>query len=846
MDMRKRSNNILFLFKFSFLALMVNSALARDFFDPGLLAIGQNSATPVDLSQFENSGAVAPGIYNLNVFINGDEYGYRDIFIDVDNSGKARPVVTPGLLKELHVNIEAIDAFRELEDNEKIIDLDALIPKSTVKLDLKNLALLIRVPQSMMDIAATGAINPELLDTGIYGLMLNYNVNANRMWNKKNSPSNNLYSGLNGGFNFGPWRLRSNYTYIQNEGGNYRYNSSYFNGTHIKRTLIPLKAELSIGEVNTSSEVFDTFPARAIMLSSLEQMKPYSLRGFAPVISGNAETNARITVMQNNNIVYQTYVSPGPFVIKDLYQTAIGADLTVMVHEADGRVRTQQIAYSSLPNMLRQDAYKYQIAAGKYNNHNSKNTGAASFVQGSFTYGLPMDMTLYSGLLMSEKYYSGVFGAGLSMWNFGALSADITKSYISGNSSKDNLSGQSYRLRYSKSITETGTSVDLTAYRYSTKNYYNFMDYNRREYLKGTEHYPWISQRRRSSFQTRISQDFLQYGMLSLAASRDDYWGNSMVNNNLSASYNVTLNRISFGVSYSIDRVKSNESWPENRTIYANIQIPFNFLDNDNSAYALYMMSKDNNGRVQQQVSYNGTMLDSRLSYAAQQSWSNSKNEPATSGLNLNYQGSKGLASLGYSHNSEWRSLNFGLNGGLVAHSGGITLSQALGSSVALVHAPDAVDTRILNGNVHTDSSGYAVVPYLSDFQKNTITLDPSSLPENVEIRKNTLNVYPVKDSIVQARFNTRTGYQAIFTLRDKNGKYIPFGSTISLQKEGNTEDSIFIVGDKGQAYITGLKMKGIINVRWGTDHTQKCLAKYSLDDIHLNNNIGNQSLICS
>lgn len=126
---------------------------------------------------------------------------------------------------------------------------------------------------------------------------------------QENSPSNNLYSGLNGGFNFGPWRLRSNYTYIQNEGGNYRYNSSYFNGTHIKRTLIPLKAELSIGEVNTSSEVFDTFPAVAIMLSSLEQMKPYSLRGFAPVISGNAETNARITVMQNNNIVYQTYVS---------------------------------------------------------------------------------------------------------------------------------------------------------------------------------------------------------------------------------------------------------------------------------------------------------------------------------------------------------------------------------------------------------------------------------------------------------------------------------------------------------------------------------------------------------
>lgn len=133
------------------------------------------------------------------------------------------------------------------------------------------------------------------------------------------------------------------------------------------------------------------------MFSSLEQMKPYSLRGFAPVISGNAETNARVTVLQNNNIVYQTYVSPGPFIINDLYQTAIGADLTVMIREADGRVRTQQIAYSSLPNMLRQGAYKYQLVAGDYNNNYSPHADSSHFIQGTLTYGLPMDTTLYGG-----------------------------------------------------------------------------------------------------------------------------------------------------------------------------------------------------------------------------------------------------------------------------------------------------------------------------------------------------------------------------------------------------------------------------------------------------------------
>lgn len=844
--MNKTYNKKQFIFQLSLIALVVNNAIAADYFDPGLLAIGQDSITTVDLSHFEKSGAIVPGVYNLNVFINGDEYGYRDIQVVFTKAGKPEPVITPDLLRELHVDIDSIDAFRYLNKNEKITNLGDLIPQATVEIDLKTLSLLIRVPQARMDIAAAGTINPELLDTGIPGLMLNYNVNTNRTWNKKSSPNSNLFSGINGGLNLGAWRLRSNYTYNRNEGSTYSYSSSDFNGTHLKRTLVPFKSELSIGEVNTSADVFDTFPARAVMVNSLEQMKPYSLRGFAPVISGNADTNARVTVMQNNNIVYQTYVSPGPFVINDLYQTAIGADLTVVIKEADGRVRTQQIAYSSLPNMLRQGAYKYQLVAGNYNNHNSMHTDSSRFVQGTLTYGLPMDTTLYGGLMVSKKYYSGVLGAGISMGNFGALSTDITQSHIPKESGNTSLSGQSYRLRYSKSIMETGTSVDLTAYRYSTKNYYNFTDYNRRMHLSDSQEYPWISKRRRSSFQTRISQDFNEIGMLSLSASRDDYWGSSMVNNNLSASYNFTLHRINFGVSYNIERIKSNNNWPENRTFYINVQIPFNFFDRDsiNSAYATYMLSKDNHGRVQQQTSYSGTMLDSRLSFSAQQTWSNSKNDHSTTGLNLSYQGSKGLGSLGYSQNTEWRSLNASLNGGIIAHSGGITFSQALGSSVALVHAPEAVNTRILNGNVNTDSSGYAVVPYLADFQKNSITLDPTTLPDNVEVHKNTLNVYPIKDSIVRAEFKTRAGYQAIFNIIDKEGKYIPFGSTVSVLKDNNNDNSMFIVGDKGQAYISGLPVKGSLLIRWGNNTINSCKANYNLASSN-KSNIINQSLTC-
>lgn len=69
-------------------------------------------------------------------------------------------------------------------------------------------------------------------------------------------------------------------------------------------------------------------------------MLPSSMRGFAPEINGIAQSNARITVSQNGNVVYQTYVAPGPFSIKDLYPTGSSGNLQVNISEEDGSERT--------------------------------------------------------------------------------------------------------------------------------------------------------------------------------------------------------------------------------------------------------------------------------------------------------------------------------------------------------------------------------------------------------------------------------------------------------------------------------------------------------------------------
>ncbi len=56
-------------------------------------------------------------------------------------------------------------------------------------------------------------------------------------------------------------------------------------------------------------EIFDGFQFRGIQLQSDESMLPSSMRGFAPIIRGIAQSNAEVTIKQNNYVIYQSYLS---------------------------------------------------------------------------------------------------------------------------------------------------------------------------------------------------------------------------------------------------------------------------------------------------------------------------------------------------------------------------------------------------------------------------------------------------------------------------------------------------------------------------------------------------------
>ncbi|WP_312828029.1 fimbria/pilus outer membrane usher protein, partial [Escherichia coli] len=75
-----------------------------------------------------------------------------------------------------------------------------------------------------------------------------------------------------------------------------------------------------------------------------------------------------IEVRQNQQLIYSSTVSPGSFVIDDLYPTGYGGDLEVSVIEADGRRREFKVPFGSVPQMLREGVSRYSLTAGQVRN----------------------------------------------------------------------------------------------------------------------------------------------------------------------------------------------------------------------------------------------------------------------------------------------------------------------------------------------------------------------------------------------------------------------------------------------------------------------------------------------
>lgn len=796
---------------------------ARDSFNAELVELDNPGMGKADLSAFE-SGSQAPGKYHVDIILDDQLIETSDIDFTSGKGGeegdRLHPCLSIEQLKKWGVKTALFPGLAT--QGASCVNLQA-IPHASTDFQFAAQRLIISIPQAAIDLPARGYVSPALWDEGIAAAMLNYSLSGANNWAKQNGSKNSdsQYANLRPGLNVGPWRLRNYTTWSRDEAGQDKWDTVY---TYVQRAIIPLNAQLILGDSSAPADVFDSMPFRGAQLASDDDMLPDSLKGYAPVVRGIARTNAQVVVRQNGYQIYQTYVAPGAFEITDMYPTGGAGDLDVTVKEADGSEQHFTLPYASLPVLQREGRLKYAVTGGQYRSYNGS-VDKTPFGQITGIVGLPYGLTLYSGLQESSKYQSIATGLGKNMGDFGAISADMTQAWSTPQGGKKS-NGQSWRARYSKNVVGTGTHFSIAGYRYSTSGYYGMQ-----EILDSYGDSSALQDRRRNRAELTMSQTLgTDLGSLTLSAAREDYWNSGKTMASYSLGYNNYWHNISYGITWTYSKNGSagtyddNKRYDKDRLLAFNVSIPLeNFLP---QTWANYGVSTSKNNGTTHNIGLNGVALENHaLNWNVQQGYG-SDGVGYTGNMNGDYKGTYGEVTAGYSYDKNSDRLNYGLQGGILAHKEGITLSQPLGETNVLIGAPGAHGVNIRNQpGVRTDYRGYTVVSNLSVYRKNDITLAPESLPDDVELDINTRTVTPTRGAIVLADYKAKVGRRVLFNLVH-NGQFVPFGAMASLK---GADSSNVIVGDKGQAYLTGLDSQGTVLVTWGAESDRQCHAPYVL-----------------
>ncbi|AMZ77762.1 MULTISPECIES: fimbria/pilus outer membrane usher protein [Enterobacter] len=823
-------------------ALSSSAVPAAEYFNPALLSLGAPEGSDmkqVDLSRFEDGGQL-PGIYRVDIYLNGQYMTTRDVNFVAGKGTELDPSLVLKEYRNLGLNDKAIPALRDTPAETALAPLGQFVPAATTQFDFATQRLNITIPQALMQARAQGYVDPDSWDEGVPAAILDYNITGNHTSYRGDSASmassDGQYANLRSGLNLMGWRLRNYSTWNRNSSG--QSTQSHFNSinTYLAHDVKSLQGEFLAGEYSTPGDVFDSVPFRGVQLASDQGMLPDSLRGFAPIIRGVANSDAQVTVRQSGSIIYQAYVPPGPFEIKDLYPSTDSGDLQVTVKEKDGSERRFTQAYSSVAIMQREGQVKYGMTMGELRDSGGGNSlREAKFAQATLIYGMPHSVTPYVGLLAAQKYLAATGGVGVSLGEWGAMSLDATQANATLTDG-DKSQGQSYRIRYSKSMLDTGTTVTLAAYRYSTEGYYSFQDAN--TYRDRNAENGWTSYYRpRSEFQVALNQSLDNFGSVYLSGTQRDYWGRNGTERTYNAGYNTTIYGISYGLNLSQSKNSDSGSKTDKR-LFFNMSVPLSRFLSGPDAYAgssmnmNYSIATDQDHNTSQQVGVSGSALsDNQLNYNLNQSTGN-HGQGYGGSMNATYNGSVASLTGGYNYGKTQQQLTYGMSGGIVAHPHGITLGQEPGETIAIVRAPGASGVKVNSqSGVKTDWRGYAIVPYLTPYRSTEVTIDPSNIGNDVAMDMTSARVVPTRGAVVMANYRTQVGRQAMLNLTF-NGKPVPFGAMAVLDAAGQEDGqqaASGIVGDAGQLFMTGLPDEGRLNVQWGSDAGAHCSVPYRL-----------------
>lgn len=801
----------------------------------------------VDISRFEKTATLAAGTYRVDLYVNTLRVARKDIAFRAAGQGDATPCFDYATLLQMNVDALKLDPA-VVNPNNSCIAISAVSPDASVSVDAGELRVDVSIPQVALLRQARGYVSPELWDDGIDAFKLGYNFNgytaqAQQAGAQRDSSA---FLGLDMGLNLGGWRLRSQ------ESGRYDRRSSGTQWQRLTTTaehdITPWKAQLAIGEKATEGRLFNSTPFTGASIASDDRMYPDSLNGYAPVVRGLANTQARVEVRQNGLLLYETTVAPGAFEINDLYATGYGGDLQVTIFEADGSRRQFSVPYAATPMLLRPGRDRWALTAGRLR-RNDLDADQPYFGEATYQRGLNNWLTAYAGgQATTDDLYRSALGGVAVNTPLGALSLDLTQSQASLYRGADE-SGHSARLAYSRSFPQTGTDFALATYRYSSSGYLDLADaanLNQRMQQLGSGDPQAVGYARTKQRQTLTLNQSLgeQVGQLNISANRDRFWGDQPGSTTFSVGYGTRIQRASINLTASRTYTSqssgqrnsragdNSDNWNAQRDydsqLTLNLSMPLGGPSSRHAPTLTLSNSHDKQrGDSQNAGLYGSQGENNQFSYGLQASRADSG---STFAGNAGWQ--TPYANLGgsYSRSDQYQQASLSVSGGLIAHSGGVVLmpSQDISSPVGIVEAKGATGARVASsGEARVSSHGYAIAAGLTPYRNNDVTLDPEGTSMDVELQTTRVQTVPRAGAVVKLKFETEAGRAALITAHRADGTPLPFGTLV----RDASGQAVGVVGQGSSVFVRGAEQGGQLTLSWGEGAERQCHIDYALPE---------------
>lgn len=609
-------------------------------------------------------------------------------------------------------------------------------------------------------------------------------------------------------------------TYNDNKHGDNNYKSvrldSYWSYSDPQR-LVTYRA----GDLITRSLPW----SRSVHLGGFQLRRNFGLRPDLvtmpmPNFSGSAAVPSAVDLYINNAKRATENVPVGPFNLTDLPVVSGNNQARLVVRDAQGRETTTNVSFFGSSDLLAKGLWDFSFEAGMPRRNYGTKSGDYDghfYATGTSRYGLTNNLTLEGHAEGGENFVNGGAGTTFTLWDFGSLSlAGSGSSYKSKTGSQYSAGLQAQKWGFSFSARSQGATRDyndIVSVSADKKSYYYDDDYT-----GGNE----------------FLDNYNQYASKDAKDNRKKHYYNSAppkTTNQLSLSVPLFFDPASLTFTYT-----QSKNWGDSESRYAGISASRNFGRRvygyingfqdlrHSKSYSIFAgmtitLSDKYSASVDVTNDHSGTNVSSSLtrqmgSNIGDYGWTlrDIEGDRSQRGASGNYRSSIGTFSGSIEQVDSRYRATADMTGALVIADKAIMPSNQIYDSFAVVNA-GARGVKVASQNVYYGKTGWngrLVVPNLTSYRDNRLSIDMDSLPLDTLVSETDVQIVPAYQSGVIQHFGVSGKSDYIYaSLQDQSGKAVPTGSyaTIDGTKEGFdiAYDGMGILPTKGLRFPVSL-----------------------------------------